>query len=51
MKQEDLEESKRLLYVAMTRAIDRLILPLEISSRSDKKGGQLWSDWLKPYVF
>jgi ATP-dependent helicase/nuclease subunit A len=42
---QDLEESKRLLYVGCTRAIKKLILPLDIS-RNIKKQSTSWNDWL-----
>ncbi len=41
--EKDLEESKRLLYVACTRAQECLILPL-VTDR--KKKGNNWNDWL-----
>jgi ATP-dependent helicase/nuclease subunit A len=51
-RESGLEESKRLLYVALTRARDHLILPLPSSKEGDKKSkGRMplqgrWSDWL-----
>jgi ATP-dependent exoDNAse (exonuclease V) beta subunit len=47
-REEGLEESKRLLYVALTRARDRLILPLPIAKADGKGKGRSprWSDWL-----
>jgi ATP-dependent helicase/nuclease subunit A len=52
-REEELEESKRLLYVAMTRARDRLILPLPDVGKGDPRGKNRtararWSDWLQP---
>ncbi|HEX5036449.1 MAG TPA: ATP-dependent helicase [bacterium] len=49
-REEALEESKRLLYVALTRAQDRLILPLPIPKAGKKEGPKAprWSDWLTP---
>lgn len=48
-REEGLEESKRLLYVALTRAKDRLILPLPIPKAGKKEGPKArWSDWLTP---
>jgi len=52
-KDQDLEESKRLLYVALTRAAERLILPLaplEPSKTQKKKGQPTWSEWLNTYL-
>ncbi len=49
-KAADELESKRLLYVAMTRAIDRLILPLENSGASGKREGSAWSHWLTKHA-
>ena len=49
-REEALEESKRLLYVALTRARDRLILPIPTSKDRDGKGRTApgrWSDWLR----
>jgi len=40
------EETKRLLYVAMTRARDLLILPVQ---RIDKSAGK-WHEWLLPVL-
>jgi superfamily I DNA/RNA helicase len=37
-REEDLEESKRLLYVGLTRARDRLVLPLPQPKEGDKQG-------------
>jgi ATP-dependent helicase/nuclease subunit A len=49
-REEALEESKRLLYVAMTRARDRLILPLPAPKHRDGKDKERrssrWCDWL-----
>lgn len=49
-REEGLEESKRLLYVALTRARDRLILPLPVARADGKEKGRRpssrWSDWL-----
>jgi superfamily I DNA/RNA helicase len=49
-REEALEESKRLLYVALTRARDRLILPLPRARKEEGKGKDRrpsrWSDWL-----
>ncbi len=42
-KEEELEESKRLLYVALTRARDRLIIPYPVP---DTGRGARWSQWL-----
>lgn len=44
-----LEESKRLLYVALTRAREGLILPLPCSDDEDRKSKSRnhWADWLK----
>mgnify|MGYP001606140732 CR=1 FL=1 len=47
-READEEESKRLLYVAMTRAMERLIFPLPIGQ---KKLKGLMSQWIAPYVF
>jgi ATP-dependent helicase/nuclease subunit A len=49
-REEGLEESKRLLYVALTRAKDRLILPLPLPKAGKKEGPKAprWSDWLTP---
>jgi ATP-dependent exoDNAse (exonuclease V) beta subunit len=51
-REEGLEESKRLLYVALTRARDRLILPLPLAKEGSGKGkgrtSPRWSDWLQP---
>lgn len=50
-REEALEESKRLLYVALTRARDRLILPLPTPKSGADKGKDRrsrWSDWLSP---
>ncbi len=49
---EEREESKRLLYVAMTRARDRLLLPLPAESAEPTKKGKVkkpdtWGEWLK----
>lgn len=48
-REEALEESKRLLYVALTRARDRLLLPLPIvksDGKSKTRSPSRWSDWL-----
>lgn len=47
-REESLEESKRLLYVALTRARDRLILPLPIGNKGEGKDrrSSRWSEWL-----
>ncbi|OGP12334.1 MAG: hypothetical protein A2053_01290 [Deltaproteobacteria bacterium GWA2_50_8] len=43
-ERKDLEESKRLLYVGCTRAIDKLILSLDVSTKT-KKDSISWNDW------
>jgi len=51
-KEEEFEESKRLLYVALTRAKERLVLPLPLPLEKKTRKGQTrsadWSDWLQP---
>jgi len=51
MKQNETEESKRLLYVAMTRAKEKLILSSTgQESESDKAPGEGWHSWLKEFI-
>ncbi|MBI4126695.1 MAG: PD-(D/E)XK nuclease family protein, partial [Deltaproteobacteria bacterium] len=45
-READEEERKRLLYVALTRAEERLILPLH----PDTKAKGLWHQWLLPFL-
>lgn len=45
-KRADKEESKRLLYVALTRAEEHLILPLPYE-KTDRKRRDDWSGWLR----
>ncbi len=52
VKVEEIEESKRLLYVALTRASELLILPIEApveiqKKKSKKKNGNNWLDWIR----
>ncbi|MBI3541160.1 MAG: ATP-dependent helicase [Deltaproteobacteria bacterium] len=44
-KEEQIEESKRLLYVALTRATERLILPLPTEKKS-KGNAESWAKWI-----
>jgi ATP-dependent exoDNAse (exonuclease V) beta subunit len=46
-RSKDYAESKRLLYVAATRARDYLIMSGE---KSDKKGGECWREWLDQFL-
>jgi ATP-dependent exoDNAse (exonuclease V) beta subunit len=46
-RSKDYEESKRLLYVAATRARDYLIMSGE---KSAKKGGECWRGWLDQFL-
>lgn len=43
----DMEEEKRLLYVALTRAMERIILPLETG---ENRAAGLMARWIYPYV-
>lgn len=45
-KESSEAESKRLLYVAMTRAKDTLVLPTHLNF----KGNRTWHDWLMPII-
>ncbi len=45
-KEEATDESKRLLYVALTRTIEQLILPLSPHREEGKKDRTLWGEWL-----
>jgi ATP-dependent exoDNAse (exonuclease V) beta subunit len=45
-KEAELEESQRLLYVALTRAKDRLVFLLN----DQKKSGKVWGDWIYSYL-
>ncbi len=51
-KIEELEESKRLLYVALTRAKEKLILPLALPQEKKSKSvkPKSWAEWIRPYV-
>ncbi len=44
-KKQEEEEEKRLLYVACTRAMDRLVLPVV-----PEEGGVKWSNFVKPFL-
>ena len=46
---EEIEESKRLLYVAMTRAQDRLVLPLppKPEEKKPRSASLSWSEWVR----
>lgn len=49
-KEADHEESKRLLYVALTRAKERIVLPLpsqSLEKKPRKRQSESWSDWLQ----
>lgn len=50
-KEAEIEESKRLLYVALTRASERLILPLTAAPEKEKKtSSKGWADWIRSAI-
>lgn len=54
-REEDIAESKRLLYVAMTRAISNLVLVIDADDLEDDDGVELfrggsWASWFRAFT-